>query len=297
MDRQLVLVATVLCLVSAQGCKPAGKHRASGSNSVSTGEVSADLDRTHPAVRDESPPAQPQPVGEEPRTVLSRTSVRHMSPERWLAMQAAAAWSGQRDRLRTVASAVRRGPAPSSSVKEPSDAEDPGADEGKALPDETQEEASTVEVGAPVGDDVTPAESDEGDVGDEAVGPEEGTSSSTDDDALRSYVAAVFGSGRGYTGVGAGDAAYTGIGAGAGFTGVGAGDGFTGVGAGPGFTGMLASLPSGAATSSSSIPVAREGAGNGSAEGAAAGPPMPIVVVWPVLVGPWGASVAHAYDD
>jgi len=294
MDRQLALVATVLCLVSAQGCKPAGQHRASGSDSVSTEEVSADLEWTHPSVRDESPaPAQPQPVGEEPRTALPPASVRHMSPERWLAMQAAAAWSGQRDRLRTVASAVRRAPSPSSSVKEPSDAEDPGADEGKALPDETREEASTVQVGAPAGDGVTPAESDEGD---EAVGPEEGTSSSTDDDALRRYVAAVFGSGRGYTGVGAGDAAYTGIGAGAGFTGVGAGDGFTGIGAGPGFTGMLASLPSGAATSSSSIPVAREGAGNSSAEAAAAGPPMPIVVVWPVLVGPWGASVAHAYD-
>jgi hypothetical protein len=295
MDRQLALVATVSCLVSAQGCKRAEQHRASVSDSVSTEEVSADIDRLHPSVRDESPaPAQPQPVGDEPRTALSRASVRHLSPERWLAMQAAAAWSGQRDRLRTVASAVRRDPSPSSSVEAPSDGEEPGSDEGKVLPDETHEEASTAEVGTPVGDGATPAESDEAEVGDEAVGPEEGTPSSGGDEELRRYVAATFGAGRGYTGVGAGDAGYTGMGAGAGFTGVGAGDGFTGVGAGPGFTGTLASLPSGAAASSRAIPVALEGAGTGSAEGTATPVrPTPIVVVWPVFVGPWVASHWH----
>lgn len=275
MDRQLALVATVLCLAVASGCKRGEQRRENASDSSSTEAVNADIDR----VPEQEPPV-PEPelvVGEQPPAI---PPVRWMSPERWLALQSAAAWSGKRDKPRPVVAL----PSPS---EEPPEGE---VSDTAELATETAEVPSATT--SPSSDEVAAVESE--DVAKEDEVASESTSSSKaaeeEEKALRIYEAALVGAGPGYTGMGAGDAGYTGIGAGAGFTGFGAGNGFTGMGAGPGFTGMFASIPSEATASTRSTQLSLGGAESAQGATTKATAPMPIVVVWPVFIGPWGPS-------
>jgi len=277
MDRQLALVATMLCLAIASGCKRSEQRRGTASDSRSTEVVNADGDRApkhespapEPVVGEESPPTTPAPAPRVP-------AMRRLSPERWLALQAAAAWSGKRDKPRPVV------PLPSPSVAPP---------EGDVSPSDTADLAETAEEPSATTTPASEAADQREEVAkDDEVASESTSSSYTDEEeekALRIYEAATIGAGSGYTGVGAGDAGYTGIGAGAGFTGIGAGNGFTGMGAGPGFTGMYASVPSQATTSTRSTQVSIGGAGSGVPTKARS---QVVVLVWPVFIGPWGPS-------
>lgn len=113
-------------------------------------------------------------------------------------------------------------------------------------------------------DDESSAEEDTDESADEGVSP------SNTDEELQRYMAAAYGAGRGYTGIGVGESVYTGMGA---------GEGYTGIGAGPGFTGMFTSAPSETAASSPSESAAPQ--------------TRPVVVLLPIFVSPWGAYLAH----
>ncbi|MBI5534545.1 MAG: hypothetical protein HY898_17600 [Deltaproteobacteria bacterium] len=163
------------------------------------------------------------------------------SAEQWLNAQAAAAWSGARDRR-------RRAPAPPVATPAPQVAKTaPAADQGQ--PRQGEREGADAALS-----EATRAEADarrQKANAERARALEDAKNRAEQAErreAILRRIAAIWGAGPGFTGVGAGAWTFTGIGAGT-WT-------YTGVGAGSGFTGITASLASAINSTAPSVRIA-----------------------------------------
>ena len=210
----------------------------------------------------ELPSPEPAPEPSASQAAPPRRPSLALPPEAWLAAEAAAAWSGMRDRPRGESLRALR------AVEE----SDPSPDSGPvAASTTTAAAAPSPDAGAE--DTASPPE--------EPVALEEDARASEDakDRArqalARQRIAALYGGGEGYTGVGAGAWGHTGVGGGDGFTGIGGGQGFTGFGAGAGFTG----------TGGSREGLVGEPVGPNATENPAR---PPTIILLPMFAHPWG---------